>query len=338
MQLQSKTPQFASQVWACALITVDPPDFLGISISFHLHSIQHSFPVPDFLICFCFSILSISCDVIPSSSSGRTPSLNLRCRSKSFDYLIRTISLLRTGMSMIPAHLLDLERSISFTPVKMELDGGGEGAPTSFATSNQCRTEALFSDAHRSRCTTPVTKAAFGRGSSWDESDSESEAEIVGTIHTSDAPWSLFNVQQRYVVRPKAMEKALENFEEACDEDTLLKLRPLMAEFVGKLRWSLSDSMESKYILTDVDSSTTWHPELSQWRRDGLFPVKLDDVSEAGREGARWGRFVMLLNASRFEASRCHVEPPPPSSPPVVRKRITILHSKQIRIKTDQTT
>ncbi len=31
-------------------------------------------------------------------------------------------------------------------------------------------------------------KATSGRGSSWDESDSESEAEIVRTIHTSDAP------------------------------------------------------------------------------------------------------------------------------------------------------
>ncbi len=40
---------------------------------------------------------------------------------------------------MIPAHLLDLERSISFTPFKMELDGGGEGVPPSFAASNQRR-------------------------------------------------------------------------------------------------------------------------------------------------------------------------------------------------------
>jgi hypothetical protein len=31
-------------------------------------------------------------------------------------------------MSMISAHLLDLERFISFKPVKMEMDGGGEAA------------------------------------------------------------------------------------------------------------------------------------------------------------------------------------------------------------------
>ncbi len=40
------------------------------------------------------------------------------------------------------------------------------------------------------------------------------------------------------------MGKALESFEEAGDEDTPLKFRPLMAEFVGKLRQSLSDGME----------------------------------------------------------------------------------------------
>jgi hypothetical protein len=89
---------------------------------------------------------------------------------------------------MIPTHPLDLERSISFKPVKMELDGGGEGVSPSFATRTQPRSEALFSDAHCSRRTTPVTKATSGRASSWDESDSKSEAEMVRTIHTSDAP------------------------------------------------------------------------------------------------------------------------------------------------------
>jgi hypothetical protein len=51
---------------------------------------------------------------------------------------------------MIPAHLLDLERSITFKPVKMGLDGGGEGVSPSFAARNQRRTHALFSDTHRS--------------------------------------------------------------------------------------------------------------------------------------------------------------------------------------------
>jgi hypothetical protein len=65
---------------------------------------------------------------------------------------------------MIPAHLLDLVRPISFHPtVKIELDGGAEGVTTSFLASNQRRIEALFSDAHRSRRTTPVTKATSGR-------------------------------------------------------------------------------------------------------------------------------------------------------------------------------
>jgi hypothetical protein len=61
----------------------------------------------------------------------------------------------------------------------------------SFAARNQRRTEALFSGAHRSCHTSAVMTATSGRGSSWDESDSESEAEIVRTIHTSDAPWVL---------------------------------------------------------------------------------------------------------------------------------------------------
>jgi hypothetical protein len=114
---------------------------------------------------------------------------------------------------MIPAHLLDLVRPISFhSPVKVELDGGGEGVSTFFAVSNQRRTEALFSDAHCSRRTTPVTKATSGRGSSWDEPDSETEVEVVGTIHRSDAPW--FNVAELHVLRSEAMENSLDNLED----------------------------------------------------------------------------------------------------------------------------
>ncbi len=47
-------------------------------------------------------------------------------------------------------------------------DGGYEG---------ERLTEALFPDTHRSRRTTPVTKANSGAGSSWDKSDSESDSE-----------------------------------------------------------------------------------------------------------------------------------------------------------------
>ncbi len=94
---------------------------------------------------------------------------------------------------MIPAHLLDLVQPIIFHPtVRIQLDGGAEGVSTSFLASKPRRIEALFSDAHRSRRTTPVTKATSGRGSSWDDSDSE-------TIHRSDDP--LFNVEELNVVR-----------------------------------------------------------------------------------------------------------------------------------------
>ncbi len=115
-------------------------------------------------------------------------------------------------------------------------------------------------------------KATSGKGSSWDEPDSETEVEVVGTIHRSDAPW--FNVAELHVVRWEAMEKALENFEEACDEDTPLKFRPLMAKFMGKLCQSISYSMECEYVLTYDYGSTPRHPELSQWRHDVTFPVK----------------------------------------------------------------
>jgi hypothetical protein len=85
-------------------------------------------------------------------------------------------------------------------------------------------------------------------------------------------------VAELHVVRSKSIEKALENFEEACDEDTPLKFRPLMAELMGKLRRSLYDGMECEYVLTDDDGSTLRHPEagpeLSQWRCDVIFPVK----------------------------------------------------------------
>ncbi len=71
-------------------------------------------------------------------------------------------------------------------------------------------------------------------------------------------------------MRSEAMEKALENFEEVCDLDTPLKFRPLMAEFMRKLRQRLSDSMECEYVLTDDDGSTP----VTLPRLDVSFPVK----------------------------------------------------------------
>ena len=92
---------------------------------------------------------------------------------------------------MIPARLLDLGQFTSFTPVQLELDEGGEGSGLG---SMQRLTEALFSDAHRSRRTTLVTKTTSG----WEDSDSGSEAEIVATTHTGETPW--FDVVQHPVV------------------------------------------------------------------------------------------------------------------------------------------
>ena len=163
---------------------------------------------------------------------------------------------------MIPAHLLDLVQPISFHPtVMIEPDGVAQGVSTSLFASNPRRIEALFSDAHRSRRTTPVTKATSGRGSSWDDSDFE-------TIHRSDDP--LFTVEELNVVRSEEIEEILENFEEVCDVDTPLKFRPLMAKFMGKLRLRLSAGMDCEYVLTDDAGFTpTTLPS-----HDVTFPVK----------------------------------------------------------------
>ncbi len=57
-------------------------------------------------------------------------------------------------------------------------------------------TEALFFDAHRSLRTIPVAKATSEGGSNRTDSDSDSysEAEVVGTIHKSNASWFNLNV------------------------------------------------------------------------------------------------------------------------------------------------
>jgi hypothetical protein len=82
---------------------------------------------------------------------------------------------------MSSAHLLGLEGYTSYDPVKMATDGDCEGQPS---------TEALFCFTHRSHRTTSATKATFGGCSSWNTSDSDSEAvsEVVGTIQPRDAP------------------------------------------------------------------------------------------------------------------------------------------------------
>ncbi len=160
---------------------------------------------------------------------------------------------------MIPARLLGLEQYISFDPVKIEMD---EGCEAPGLGSMQSLTETIFCDAHRSLRITPVAKGTSWGSSSWDESDSDFEAEIVGTIHKSDAPW--FNVDERYV-------SCMPNI--AYDEDTPLKFRPLMAKFVGKLRLGMANSLECEFLLTDADG-TARHPEFSRLSRDVVFPVK----------------------------------------------------------------
>ncbi len=57
-------------------------------------------------------------------------------------------------------------------------------------TDSNTRIEVHFSDVQRSLRTTPVTTSGW---------DSNSEAEVFGTIDTSNEPW--LNVYERYVVR-----------------------------------------------------------------------------------------------------------------------------------------
>jgi hypothetical protein len=74
-------------------------------------------------------------------------------------------------------------------------------------------------------------------------SERSSQAMLLGSTWQSLA--------ELHGVRSKAIVKALENFEEACDsdEDTPLKFRPLMAEFM--VRRSLYNSKECEYALTE---------------------------------------------------------------------------------------
>jgi hypothetical protein len=192
--LAKQTNKSATQVRTIALITVNPPEFLEISSSFHLYSIQHRSPVLDSL-CPYLAILSL----LPVPAAPRPGFL---CRLNCFDHhlLLLTRCFHRTGRSMIPARgPSSRSRTIYLLRPRQNRNGwrtiGGCEAPG--LRSMQSLTEALFSDAHRSLRITPVAKATSWGGSSWDESDSDSETEIVGKIHKSDAPW--FNVDELYV-------------------------------------------------------------------------------------------------------------------------------------------
>ena len=77
-------------------------------------------------------------------------------------------------------------------------------------------------------------------------------------------------MEELNVVRAEEIEEILDNFEEVCDLDTPPKFRPLMAEFMRKLRRRLSDSMECEYVLTDDAGFTP----TTLLRFDVTFPVK----------------------------------------------------------------
>jgi len=100
------------------------------------------------------------------------------------------------------------------TPFKMEIDG---------RTMDNTRIEKVFSENHRALRTTPISSSTVQSDSSW---DSEPDAEVVGTIHTSDEPW--FNVDDLYVVHERAMDEALKKFEEVCDQDTQSRRYPFL--------------------------------------------------------------------------------------------------------------
>ena len=185
---------------------------------------------------------------------------------------------------MIPARLLDLGQFTSFTPVKLELDEGGEGtglgsmqrlSEALFSDAHRSRrTEALFSAAHRSRRTTPVPKTTSG----WEDSDSgsepESEAEIVATIHTGERPW--FDVVQHPVVSETALDEALDELQEDLDLDAPIKFRPFMEEAMKNIRRRLTARLNNEFLLDDVHGSSREprNHDFYQYDRDVVFPVK----------------------------------------------------------------
>ena len=78
------------------------------------------------------------------------------------------------------------------------------------------------------------------------------------------------------------MDEALEEYEEACDDDTPLKFRPLMFEAIKKLRKSLAYRMDCEFLPTNVDDGASRNPEFSQWTRNVVFPVKRRRSTRAG--------------------------------------------------------
>ena len=113
--------------------------------------------------------------------------------------------------------------------------------------------------------TTPVTEAT----SSW---DSDSDAEIVATIHNNEDPW--FFVEERCVLLKTKLDDVIDDFEEACDDDTPLSFRPYMNKAIQGLRKDLAERLTTEFLLSDADPGAPRYPELTQWTRDVVFPVK----------------------------------------------------------------
>ena len=106
------------------------------------------------------------------------------------------------------------------------------------------KVEAGFSKAYQqylSKDTTPVTEAT----SSW---DSDSDAEIVGTIHTKEDPW--FFVEERCVLLKTKLDDVIDDFEEACDDDTPLSFRPFMNKAIQGLRKDLAERLTTEFLLS----------------------------------------------------------------------------------------
>ena len=139
------------------------------------------------------------------------------------------------------------------------------------------KVEAGFSKAYQqylSKDTTPVTEAT----SSW---DSDSDAEIVGTIHTKEDPW--FFVEERCVLLKTKLDDVIDDFEEACDDDTPLSFRPFMNKAIQGLRKDLAERLTTEFLLSDADPGAPRYPELTQWTRDVVFPVKRPRRDRASR-------------------------------------------------------
>ena len=125
-----------------------------------------------------------------------------------------------------------------------------------------------------SKDTTPVTEAT----SSW---DSDSDAEIVGTIHTKEDPW--FFVEERCVLLKTKLDDVIDDFEEACDDDTPLSFRPFMSKAIQGLRKDLAERLTTEFLLSNADPGAPRYPELTQWTRDVVFPVKRPRRDRASR-------------------------------------------------------